>query len=316
MAPKTKTINIILMDGGVGDQIASLTAVDYILKRYTWLRPKIWVQDYLKEFALNVLPKDAYVKSYSEMQGLYKPDRPTKTTKWDGHTSPMKIHLVDYAFLRLCDELPSIEHKNYCKVNFTNMQRQYELPKDYIVLTTGYTADVREFPAKTINEVAQYLHGKGYATIFLGSTTTKTGASHVIKGAFKEEIDFNAGINLIDKTSLLEAAYIINNAKAVVGVDNGLLHLAGCTDVSIIAGYTTVSPDIRMPIRNNTLGFNVYPIVPDVSLDCRFCQQTTNFLYDHDYRNCWYKENKKRDSIYCVDQMTADKFITALEKVL
>lgn len=318
MKPKTKTINVIHLDGGLGDHVAALVADAYILKQYSWITPLIWVPDYLKGFAQNVLPEGTFVKSFSEMRGRYQPNKTTKTTKWDGHTSPMKIHLGDYAFLKLCDELPSIEHKNYLRVQFTNVDLQpIELPQRYVVFTVNFTAEVREFLPKHVNALTKYVLNKGYTPVFLGETKTKTGVAHVIQGQVREEIDFNGAINLIDKTSLLQAAKIMQGSKAVVGVDNGLLHVAGCTDATIVGGFTTVSPEIRMPIRNNILGYNFYPVVPgELSHNCQGCQQNTNFLYGHDYRKCWYKEKKERTLIECVAAMTADKFIVFLEKIL
>lgn len=315
MRPKTKTINIILLDGGVGDHVASLVAVDYILKNYSWITTLIWVPDFLKEFAINVLPNEAPVYSFSEMKGRYDPSKPTKTTKWDGITSPMKIHCLDYAFLKLCDENPSIGKKNYLKVDSSNIGIQmFDLPNKYVVLTTGFTADVREWPPKEINEVVKYVKEKGYEAVFLGQTQTKTGVLYNIKGNFKHDIDFTAGINLIDKTTLLEAAAIMQNSSAVLGVDNGLLHIAGCTTASIIGGFTTVKPEVRMPVRDNILGYNYYTVVPDSTLPCAFCQQSTNFLYGHDYRNCLFKEAPKKN--LCTTQMTAEKFIAHLKKLL
>lgn len=316
MKPKTKTINLMLLDGGVGDHIASLVAVDYIIKNYPWITPLVWMPDFLVDFATNVLKEDTFIKGFSQMRSQYDPSRITKTTKWDGIISPMKIHCLDYAFLKLCDENPSIEHKNYLQVNFADLNSQvFDLPEKYIVCTTGFTADVREWPASEINKTATYIKSKGYEVVFLGQTQTKTGVSHIIQGNFKDkEIDFNVGINLIDKTSLLEAAFIMNHAKAVLGVDNGLLHLAGCTQVPIIGGFTTVTPEIRIPVRHGVLGWNYYFVVPDQALECKFCQQKTNFLYGHDYKKCIFKEKDKKN--LCTTQMTSDKFIYQFDRII
>lgn len=308
--PKTRTINIIMMNGGLGDHVASLTAIHYIYKKYPWIKILLWTPDFMVELAKNVLIHVENVRGYSEMKGKYEPTKPTKTTEWDGKTSPMKIHLIDYAFLKLCDENPDITYKNYLRVELSRINIPQQLPEKYVVITTGYTAKVREFLPKYINETAQYIKSKGYDVVFLGQTNTKTGAAHVIKGEFDKDIDFSVGLDLIDKTTLLEAAGIMSDASAVVGVDNGLLHLAGMTEVSIIAGFTTVSPEVRLPIRHDKLGWNCHPVVPDKALGCRFCQEKTNFLYGHDYTKCMYKDN------LCTTQITSAKFIAELEKIL
>ena len=311
MKPKTKTINVMLLDGGLGDHIASTTAVYYITQQYPWITPIIWAPDFIAEYMRNVLP-GTEVYGLSEMRGRYDPTKPTKTTKWDGLTSSMKIHLVDYAFLKLCDELPSIEHKNYRRPDLSKIEVP-ELPKNFVVITTGYTAKVREWPAESVNGVVDYCVERGVTPVFLGQTQTSTGVKHVIKGNFEQEIAFDKGLNLIDKTSLLQAMAIMSKAKAVLGVDNGLLHAAGCTDVSIIGGFTTVTPEIRMPYRNSILGSNYYTVVPSMDLNCRFCQEKTNFLYGHDYRNCLYNDERM---VQCTKAMKAEQFIEYLKEIL
>lgn len=308
---QNQDVNCIFMDGGLGDHIGSLVATKYILTQYPWVNLLIWVPDYLLELAKNVLPPNAIVRDYTAMAKKYNPNKPTKTTKWDGHTSPMKIHVVDYAFLKLCDEIPGIEHKNYPSLNLDSvLTSSMGLPERFVSFLVGYTAPAREFDSRTVNALIAYVKGMGYTPVFLGATIANTGGRHSIKGTFKDEVKYSEGVNLIDKTSLLEAGKIMNDSAAVIGVDCGLMHLAGCTSAKIVGGFTVVSPKIRMPIRDGILGKDFYPVVPDASLECGFCQEKTNFLYKHDYKGCIYKDFK------CIEQLTAEKFITQLKKVL
>lgn len=301
--PKARRVNFLLMDGGVGDHMASLVAIKYVTVNYPWITPLLWLPDYLVDFAKHVLPNVKSILGYSSMKEHYNPNLATKTTKWDGHVSPMKIHCLDYAFLKLCDENPAIEHKNYLQIKSNSIENTSK----YVVITTGYTAKARIFPAKEVNAVSKYLVQKGYKPVFLGQTKTATGAKHTIEGNFDKDIDFTLGDSLVNKTTLLQAAQIMRLAAAVVGVDNGLLHVAGASDVPIVGGFPSVSPGIRMPVRHNELGWNYYPVV---STACNFCQERTNFLYGHDYKECVYTDNLSSN------EMTADKFIFELEKVL
>ncbi len=312
--PKRMDVNCILLNGGVGDHIGSLVAIDYIIKTYPWINLLIWVPDFLLDFAKNLLPKKAIVRDFTTMRkvnGPYDRDKPTKTTEWDGVTSPMKMHSVDYAFLKLCDEVVSVDKKNYLKVKFDKVAiSHYNLPEKYVVFTPAFTVGVREFSPKTVNELSDYVISKGYTPVYLGQNYTPSGFKHVIEGKVSEELDLTKGINLINKTSLLQVAKIEQGAAAVVGVDCGLLHVAGCTDAPIVAGFTTVRPEHRAPIRNNELGWNFHPVVPDVSLECRFCQSDTNFLYDVNYTKCMYGDYK------CVELLNSAKYIEKLEKIL
>lgn len=303
-----RRVNFVLMDGGLGDHVASLVALNYVIKNYAWIEPLIWVPNYLLDFFKYMLPKTVYIKSYADMLEHYNEHTTSKTTQWDGVISPMKLHVLDYAFMKLCDENPGLEHKNYLQIPPVDLKG--EIPPKAVAFTTGYTAKVRQWPAEEINKVTRYVKSKGYEVVFLGQTKTETGSKHVIEGNFDAGIDFSLGENYVNKTSLIEAAEIMSVCKAVVGVDNGLLHLAGCTRAAIVGGFTNVSPQIRMPVRYGVLGWNYYPVVPAKEVGCCHCQQNTNFLYGHDYRSCVYKDND------CSEGMKAELFIKQLDKIL
>ncbi len=283
----------------------------------------VWMPDLLVDLAKNLLQTDVYdtieCYGYSQMRGRYTPTKPTKTTEWDGLFSPMKIHCIDYAFQKLCDENPPTTEKNFLSLRrFLIDTTAFDLPKKYVVLTTGYTAEVREWRPEFINVIIDYLKLRDIVPVFLGNSSAQTGGHSTIDAAFKTEINFEGGVNLIDKTTLTEAAAIMHDSLAVLGVDNGLLHVAGTTAVPIVGGFTTVSPWIRMPVRQGSLGWNYYPVYPDESLDCKFCQQTTNFIYGHDYKNCLHKTDPEMEAKVniCTKQMTAKKFIYWLEEIL
>lgn len=308
-----KNINCLLTDGGLGDMLAALVAVNYIVKTYKHVNLLVWVPDYLLEFAKNVLPTVS-VRDFTTAKEKYNPELPSITTRWNGRHSGMKVHPVDYAFHMLCDQDVALKHKNYLKPDFTKVNRALpvEMFRTYVVVTTGFTAANREFLPDTINAITKYIKEAGYDVVFLGKKQTTTGTKHIIQGNFNEEIDFSVGTNLIDKTSLLEAALVMNDSMAVVGLDNGLLHLAGCTSVNIVGGFTNVDPKFRMPYRQDKLGRWYHPVVPPESLGCRFCQSNMNFVYNHDFKECF---NGPQD-YSCIKQLTADLYIKELEKIL
>lgn len=307
---KPTDLNIVLTDGGLGDHVASLVAVDYIAKNYPYVTVYLWVPDYLLEFAKTALP-GVRIKNFTDAKKYYSADKPFVTTRWDGRTSGMRMHLLDYAFATLCDNIVGYEEKNYLQVDTSKVKiTHFKLPEKYVVMTAGFTAPSREFLPEYVNTVVKYVKSKGYEVIFIGKKHTYTGTIHTIKGNFKEEIDFSAGMNLIDKTSLLEATKIMGLAKCVIGLDNGLLHLAGCTEVPIVGSFTSVEPKARMPVRHNQLGWNYYPVVPPPSLGCGFCQSRLNYIYDHDFKNCIKQDYE------CLTVLKPELYIEQLNKVL
>lgn len=315
--PKTKEhINFLFNSGGMGDHICNMPAIWYAYTQYPHIVPHLWVPDFFLDLAKNLLP-GVIIKPFSR-QKEYNDKMPGKQIYSQQHTS-MSTHLVDTAFHMLLDKSVDIEHKNYRLLNLDKISiKKFTLPEKYVVVTTGFTAEVREMLPNVVNSVSAYIKEKGYTPVFLGSHVAKVGTTMVndIKGTFKADVNYNAGIDLIDKTTLLEAGKIISGAKCIVGLDSGLLHLAGCTDTPIVASFTSVKPEHRLPYRKNQLGWNCYPIEPPATLACRGCQSNWEFIFTHDYRKCFYVENKLDTEIQCVKSLTSDLYIEQLEKIL
>lgn len=310
--PKQQTFNVVLLNGGMGDIIGGgLIVCSYMIKQYPWVNLLVWIPDFLLEFTKKLLPSHICVRPFSAMEDKFNIKISTLSTEWDGRTSPMKIHQVDYSFLRICDEMPSIEHKN--SLAFNTLEdidiTSFNLPDKYVCIAIGHTSRTREWKIESLNEVIGYVKLRGYTPVFLGNKTVQTGQKEPIQSFVKEGINLNEGINLLDKTTLLQTTKIISKSKCIIGMDGGLLHLAGCTNTAIVGGFTTVAPEIRMPIRNNQLGWNYFPVTPPKTLQCRFCQNTTNFLQNHDYRYCIYK------NYACIDTLKPDTWVNELEKV-
>lgn len=314
-----ENIQFLFDDGGLGDNICRMSAVKYVRDHYKHVQLYVYVPDYFLELARHLVPGPRVtIRSYGKDKDLWVKAYASRRTTNDHHTT-MKTHLVDHTFHVLADKAVEVEHKNYCRLRLNRIDvEDFALPEKYIIITTGFTADVREMLPEVVNKLSDYVISKGYTPVYLGSKKAIVGRPEVpnIEGVFKSEIDYSKGLDLIDKTSLLEAGKIISNAKCLIGMDNGLMHLAGCTDIPIVGGFTTVEPKFRMPYRHDELGWNFYPVVPDVSLKCRFCQSNWEFVYDHDFRSCWYKEQKLDTEIKCVKMLTAEKYIVELEKIL
>lgn len=307
---KTEKVNFLLDNGGIGDNIARMPAIKYLVERHPHLDPIVWVADYFFPVARNMLPNVKFKKFSNNQQ--YNDKLPGRSTGLQVFTN-LKTHMVDHSFCLLANEIPLIEYKNYVKLNLDNINvDKFNLLEKYVVITIAYTAPIREFLPEYINEINDYVISKGYNVVFLGQRQTDAGVKgQIITGNIKEEIDFSKGLNLIDQTLLLEAAKIIQGAKTIVGLDNGLIHLAACTgDIPIVCGFTSVDPIHRMPYRNNQLGYNFYPVVPPLDQKERFCQSIWDFTFDHDFRFSYYCNND------LIESVRPELYIEQLEKVL
>lgn len=305
------TYNLIFSDGGLGDQIGRLVVVKWLKEHQSHATPIVWVPDYFLRLGRHLLP-NTVIKSYTEGLTKYDAKLPGRKTGCEHH-STLKTHIVDHAFHVLADTHEKDEtQKNYLKLRLNEIDiRSFKLPQKYVVMTTGYTAPIREFLPQYINEIVVYIKSRGYEVVFLGNTDVKPGAGVLdIKGNFKEDIDYSQGINLIDKTDLLEAGKIMANAKAVVGLDNGLLHLAACSDVSIVGGFTSVDPKHRLPTRHNVFGWNYYPVVPPDSEPEKFFQSRHDLIFDYDFKFSYNNHNN------LIKSVSADKYIAFLKDIL
>lgn len=302
--------NIVFDDGGLGDSIARLPAVKYVADTHKHVQVHLWVPDYFKPFAKNCLrDTNVVVRCFSEKD---KYNTKYNTRCFSAHKyNNMAVHLTDHGFHLLVNKDPDIEHKNYLKPDLSRTDiEKFNLPEKYIVMTCGFTAPAREMYASTINEITAYVKEQGMGIVFLGQHVTRTGGKDIM-GNFKPEIDLTVGLDLIDKTTLLEAAKIIGNSKGIVGLDNGLLHLAGATDVPIIGGFSNVEPRYRMPYRNSILGYNFYPVVPPETLKCRFCQSNWTFAkIDAHFIHCHYNDYQ------CLKELKSDLYIKELGNIL
>lgn len=314
--PMEKTEIYLLQDlGGIGDDLAGLPVIKFILDKHPHVYITLWVKSYFKTVARKSLPETPRltIRSFDEKH-LAKDGIPVKKFSGNIYTN-LANHMSKQAFDIWCNTQPDDpNYYNYLPIDLKGVYiNRFNLPKDYIIICTGYTAKVREFRPEIVNNLIDYVLSKGYTPVFLGreSTPENSDASKVIKGNFSQEIQFDKGINLINKTDLLESAKIIKGAKTIVGLDNGLIHLAATTDLSIVCGFSTVKPEHRAPYRHGIKGWEFYPVVlTEEELKCRFCQSNMTMKFSHDFRLCFYDDYK------CTSLLTSDKYIKELEKIL
>lgn len=307
-------IHFVWNRGGLGDNIARLPAIKYILDNYPWVTPHLIVPTYIKDYIKAVLP-NLSVMDFKEDEIITANRQKIGGTKRNiiysdlDQVTIIRQHLVKHAFNCLLDCDPKFEDFNYVKSPISKVDlTPFNLPSKYFVFTCLFTAEVREFPPKMADKIVKFIQEKGYQVVFLGKDEAKASKIHTIKA--ETAVDLTQGINLINKTTLLEAAAIMGNSMGVIGLDNGLLHLAATTDAPIIYGFTTVDPDHRLPMRYDQVGWNIKIVIPPKSLDCRFCQSKMNFVYNHDFTKCYYGHRK------CVENMSELPYINAIQDLL
>lgn len=304
--PPAKKYNIILHHGGLGDAIGQLPAIKYILDEHPQVIMDLWIHDYFIPIATKVFHD--YPQCNIFPVSKYKEYKLGITRSPYIHTlSNLSMHITDHAFITIVGTQVEDKHKNYIQLKPVDTSK-FKLPENYAIITTGFTSQTREWKPEYIKEVTDYLVTKGITPVYLGKAQNSTGTKHIVTSEFNA--DLSNGIDLLDKTTILEAHGLISKAKLVIGLDNGLMHLAGMTETPSIWGFTTVEPRHRLPYRNGKLGDKCFVVTPK-NLDCFGCQSNWNFADTTvDFRFCPYKDYK------CVDEIKPELWIEQIDKAL
>ena len=292
---KPVTINVISNNGGLGDQIARIPAIRYCLENFDHVSLKVYWQDYFYDLA-PVLYQHKRLKHFrlSEASGLNAVLEPVVDFDHN-RVSPLSLSLVDHAFLILMDRLPLSESdRAYPFVGPHKDEKR-------IIFTVASTAPAREWPVIHINELARRVRAANFECVLLGNTEKIEAGDGIIQANIDPNLDLSLFTNLINKTTLCEALATMRSASAVVGVDNGLIHLAACTSVPIVCGYTSVEARLRQPTH---IGFiAIEPKSPS------YGYQSKSFAVNRDFRF-------PTDEEYgCNIEMSATRFADALNRL-
>lgn len=307
-------VNFILQNGAVGDYVAWSAGLRWIAKTYPYATFHIFYPDYFEGILQNIFKNQTNVVVRPFKDSSPKDD-PFPTIVPDPHHSPINAggaHLVNCGFMFFANRIgpPTPEDGYYPQLDLSNVIDP--TPQGLgptAIMTPGFTNPVRAMPPNVFNSIKDHLLSRGLIPIFLGKR--ELADNH--KTFFHEDYNFEGGIDLTNRTSLLQAAKAISTSRLIVGLDNGLLHLAGMTETPIVFGHNVIEPEFRIPKRPKGPIFNVLP--PD-SLSCRYCQSKMRFLYRPagSDRRCIADPEVKIPE--CLPAMTAQSYIEAIEECL
>lgn len=308
------------INGGGGDYFTWLRPIQWLCQEATWIHGQLFVPDYLLEIA------NYFISPYPNWKVMSYEDM--KKVPQDNNTplrGPIILeqqalnatggHLINCGWVYFCNKekapshnsafdglpwhhYPKFKQSDLDAVGLPEAARDL-LPGRYAVITTGVTTPSRNVKPEYWNHVIEYVKSLGLTPVFLGKRVTTTGNTRNIHTQYSNDLKLNLGVDLIDQTTLMQAASIMSRAAVVIGHDNGLLHLAGMTEVPIVFSYNLASPEHRRPIRLTDKTYDVF-LRPD-ELACTFCQSKTNFVIAFNFRQCFYGDLK------CMDLLFANK---------
>jgi len=302
---KPYKLNICSNFGGLGDHIARLPAIRKIHETYPHVSMNVYWHDYVIELVKLLLPEDDRIKHF-KLSEMNQADESLPLIDFNpNRLTSLGLDLTLHAYLLLLDRLPdSIEDQ---RLPLAPLCIGPKPPSPYVVVTPCYTSRARAWEKQSIEEVMDWCIKSGLNVVVLGDRTSRAvGNGNQIEASNVEISLPTTAIDLREKTTLIEALAVIQGARAIVGVDNGLLYLAACTKTPRVRGMTTVRPEHRKAYGHGPL-IDVVP--PEREVDCRFCQSQVYFV-KHDFRKCLYNDYK------CTYSLTGQRFITALADLL
>ena len=141
-----------------------------------------------------------------------------------------------------------------------------DLPKKYVLIHTVQNWNSRTWSLNNWRLLTKLLNEKGISVISVGKDSSELGGSTVDKPVFDFEIE--NGLNLVNKTTLDETWYLIQNSICFVTMDSGLLHLAGTTDTEIIQLGSSINPEFRSPYRHGSQEYKYHYVKGGCGLNC------------------------------------------------
>ena len=293
----------------MGDVIAAAPVVKYMIERY-YQDPtsyRVVVKEMFKPF-FHFVPKEN-LQSYEDKENNWNiPNGFAIATLNQAkvqhitRNTPRIMHLSQFAALKFANRYIKESDLNYIPLLDVDVSSFSVDFSKAVILISSYRDLTRAWNSHSLLKTAKYIESKGFLPVFVGKTDMNMETDLIPKTSLPNKIDF--GLDLRNKTDIPQLASIMKLSKAVCGLDSGPIHLAGTTSTPIICGYTSISPEFRIPIRE--VG-ETYPIVPDIP--CIGCESrwASHFW---NWEECYLKH------IDCCKNMTASKFIEHLSKIL
>jgi ADP-heptose:LPS heptosyltransferase len=167
----------------------------------------------------NVIPTDVYIKDFGRQFGL----------------------VLDDAHPRLQNDPAVVDRVQ------SLLKKKETRQGPLIVIHTGPSWPVREWPHESWASLAQELERRGFAKVVRLGTS-----SHPALGTVDLET-IPGVISLVNQLTLEESAAFISLGQLFIGIDSGLLHIAVAVGTPAIGLWGATSPQLRFSRENRRL---------------------------------------------------------------
>lgn len=301
-------INYYFNNSGMGDFICYTSALQWIAANCPWVMGRVYCSNFMIPFLQLALAPWPHWKAISGERVAMDlsechigPDIDINGQRYFQQLfNATGCHLVDLGFAYYANFNPAPKGATYPQMSFP----AEKLPKElrgkeghYVCFTPGAPTTSRTVASRHINPIIDYVLALGLTPVFLG----KAQVTPTHQANFPADVSYEKGIDLRDKTTVLDAACIMEHSLCTLGLDNGLLHLASCTPGNVIFGYNIASPEHRRPRRGKYDNKTTDITVPREKLPCIHCQSNMKMLVTHSFHQCLYGDLKCIDLLFSED---------------
>lgn len=307
--PPVKTA-ICYNGGGLGDWINWTSAISHAIEKHPHTHGYVVAQRHFSELAQLWLKKyeprfkvlTVAVSDFGDIPEIRDHYHICPGIGQYANTCGVWIFRLGFIYYCQTSEIPKGAHLPEIRGDEADLTH-FLLPSNYAVITPYATTPVKRLKGESLNQLLSWLQKEGITPVILGKRDTAP--DH--PSAPPPGLDLRGCLDLTGKTTLTEAACIMARARFVLGADNGLLHLASCSSVTVIVAFTTVKPEMTLGPRKKG---KTLTLTPPESLTCRFCQNQMRYLPTLDFKRCLYGDN------LCTETFDGETLIRAARKVL
>jgi hypothetical protein len=246
---------VIVVSGGMGDQIDAEPSLRYLEKVYNENDTEIIITTHWPRLFKHLKYKIIEHKEF--IPELYRPFYEIKTFPGPDSIhysviSNLMCNTVDYCSMAVLQRILPLENK-IIKLEVTkedeeeldNILENFDLSKA-ILIHPGRHWESKTFPKEWWQEIVDLI-SKEIPVCLIGTD------NHKNRGAFQLNLPDNS-INLIDRTSLGVLMAAIKRAPILISNDSSPIHIAGAFNNWIIVIPTCKHPDHILPYRKNSEG--------------------------------------------------------------
>ena len=140
--------------------------------------------------------------------------------------------------------------------------------KDYVVIHPTHTWPSRTWSKDKWQELVYKLNNNNIPVVAIGKDDSEKGFINVNKPTMKLDIPYGIDLTNHPEGNIAKVRGLLKNARSLIVMDSGILHVGGTTDVEIIQLGSSIHPYYRAPYRKGSQSYKYTYVGGTCNLFC------------------------------------------------